>query len=426
MSFRFVHAADLHLDSPLKSLALRDPALADLIGTATRSALAAIVDLCLAEKVDALLIAGDLYDGDQTSMTTARFLAWQLGRLDRAGIAVHIIRGNHDALSKITRELVLPDSTHVYRGKAEAVVLDRPDSGVPVVLHGLSFKDARVDRSLLGDYRPPTPDAVNIGLMHTSLGGSPDHDPYAPVSAAELGAAGFDYWALGHIHKPARHMVGRTHVVMPGNPQGRDIGEAGPRGVVLVTVHDDRSISIEDRVTSTAEFAQIVVDAAGLTDWTALVGRIASALGTARDAARSAHLVARVRLTGATPLAWRIRRDLDLLAGEAANEAAALGAVWIDKLTTDCALPGETQPEVADGPPLHTLRRLIGTEVLAAPRFQDELLQIAEALTRQLPGGMRHILGNDRAEVTAALAALAAEGADEVVARLSPDNGSAG
>src|SRR5208282_3663780 len=125
MAFRFVHTADVHLDSPLSTLALRDPALAELIGGATRKAFAAVIDLCLAEQVDALLIAGDLYDGEQTSMKTARFLADQLRRLHEGGIQTFIIRGNHDAESRITRELTLPDSVKVFGGRAEAVVLSR-------------------------------------------------------------------------------------------------------------------------------------------------------------------------------------------------------------------------------------------------------------------------------------------------------------
>src|SRR5262245_25190452 len=110
MAYRFVHAADIHLDSPLRSLALRDEALADLIGNATRRAFVRTVDLCLAERVDALLLAGDLYDGEQTSMKTARFLAEQMRRLDEANIQVFAIRGNHDAMSQITAELTLPES----------------------------------------------------------------------------------------------------------------------------------------------------------------------------------------------------------------------------------------------------------------------------------------------------------------------------
>ena len=131
-------------------------------------------------------------------------------------------------------------SAAAYAHRAEAVPLQRPPGAVPVVLHGLSFREPRAEACLLGDYRPPVSEAVNIGLMHTSLGGAPGHDPYAPVTPADLGRSGFDYWALGHIHKPSRQVVGRTQVVMPGIPQGRDIGEAGPRGVVLVTVAPDR------------------------------------------------------------------------------------------------------------------------------------------------------------------------------------------
>lgn len=424
MSFRFVHAADLHLDSPLKSLALRAPEVAGLIGTATRAALSSIVDLCLAERVDALLISGDLYDGDQTSMTTARFLAQQLGRLHRAGIAVHIIRGNHDALSRITRELVLPDSTHVYQGQAEAIRLDRPRDRVPVVLHGLSFREPRAERSLLGDYQPPVADAVNIGLMHTSLGGAPGHDPYAPVAAADLAGWGFDYWALGHVHKPARQVIGRSHIVMPGNPQGRDMGESGPRGVVLVTVRDDRTITVEDRLTSLAEFAAVTVDAGGLDDWAALVGRLRAALGQARAAAQSPHLVVRLRIAGATPLAWRIRRDLDMLASEAALEGAAIGQVWIEKLTVDCTLPGEAAsaaPSTGEGAPLAELRRMMGTGVLSDPAYAADLRSAANELIAKLPAELRRAFGEDAAALDATLAALAVEGADEVIARLADD-----
>ncbi len=170
MAYRFVHAADIHLDSPLRSLALRNPELAALIGNATRQAFVRIVDLCIAEQVDALLLAGDLYDGDQTSMTTARFLADQVKRLHDVGIRTFVVRGNHDALSKITRELVFPDSVRIFGGRADAIALDRASGGLDIVVHGLSFRDKHAPESLLPDYRSPVADAVNIGLMHTSLG----------------------------------------------------------------------------------------------------------------------------------------------------------------------------------------------------------------------------------------------------------------
>ena len=153
MPFRFVHTADIHLDSPLRSLALRNAELAELIGAASRQAFSAIVDICLFEKVDALLLSGDLYDGDQTSMKTARFLAGELRRLHEAGIRTFIVRGNHDALSRITRELILPPSVKVFGGRAETVDLEV--AGLDVAVHGLSFSQPAAPESLLPRYRPP-------------------------------------------------------------------------------------------------------------------------------------------------------------------------------------------------------------------------------------------------------------------------------
>ncbi|WP_337918680.1 metallophosphoesterase family protein [Pseudaminobacter soli (ex Zhang et al. 2022)] len=180
---------------------MRNSDLADLIGNATRQAFVRIVDLCLREQVDALLLAGDLYDDEQTSMKTARFLAEQVRRLHEAGIRVFIIRGNHDALSQITKELVFPETVKVFSGRAEAIAVDREPGHFPVVIHGLSFADPHVPESLVGKYKPPVEDAFNIGIMHTSLSGSSGHNPYAPCSLSDLHGTGFRYWALDHIHK---------------------------------------------------------------------------------------------------------------------------------------------------------------------------------------------------------------------------------
>jgi DNA repair exonuclease SbcCD nuclease subunit len=190
-AYRFVHSADVHLDSPLRSLALRDPRLAEFVGNASRQVFSRIVDLCLDEQVNALLLAGDLYDGEQTSMKTARFLAEQLRRLDAAGIQVFIIRGNHDALSKITKELVLPENVHLFGGRADAVEIPRDRGERPIAIHGLSFAKPQAPESLLAKYRPPVTGAINIGLMHTSLDGSPPHDVYSelvtqPSNGSEL------------------------------------------------------------------------------------------------------------------------------------------------------------------------------------------------------------------------------------------------
>ena len=415
MAYRFVHAADIHLDSPLRSLALRDPDLAELIGNATRGAFVRIVDLCLDEQVDALLLAGDLYDDNQTSMKTARFLAVQIRRLHEAGIRVFIIRGNHDAMSRITKELTFPDSVKVFGGRAEAVGIDQASGDVPIAIHGLSFAQPHAPESLLPRYGAPVEGAVNIGLMHTSLAGAAGHDLYAPCSVADLQSAGFNYWALGHIHKRAVVKTGCT-IVMPGMPQGRDINEAGAKSVTLVTIADDRSVHIEEHVTSLAQFERVDLALTGIEDWRDLAGAVTTALEQVREDAASEHLVARLRITGTTPLAWRIRRDLDLLKTEADDRASTVGRCWVEKVEVDCAAPGMAASSAGD--PVSELRRLIDADVVQSDAYQAEAARIADELRSQLPQECRSILGADDESFQAAVAELVREGADDVLARL--------
>lgn len=415
MPFRFVHTADIHLDSPLRTLALRNPDLAELIGTATRRAFTAIVDLCLDEQVDALLLSGDLYDGDQTSMKTARFLAGEMRRLHEAGTRTFVVRGNHDALSRITRELVLPPSVKVFGGRAETV--DLSAGTIDVAVHGISFSQPQAPDSLLPKYRPPQAGSVNIALMHTSLAGSPGHDVYAPCSPADLMAAGFDYWALGHVHKRSLPK-GERAVVMPGMPQGRDINEGGRKSVTLVTVADDRTVALEERFTSIAEFRRVAVDLSGAAEMRDAVAGITRALEAARGATGAEHLVARLTLSGETPLAWTLRRDADLLRAEADQAAAATGKSWIDKLEIDVRPVGDTSLPAGSADPLTELRRLLEQELARSPELQAHASAIADELRGQLPPECRHILGRSEAESKAIMESILAQGSEDVLARL--------
>ena len=377
------------------------------MGTATREAFRGIVDLCLREAVDALLIAGDLYDGSQTSMKTARFLAGELGRLDAAGIAVCIIRGNHDAVSKITRELVLPPSVTVFG--ARPGVRRFVAGALDVAVHGISFADPHAPDSLLPRFGAPVAGAVNIGMLHTSLNGAAGHDVYAPCALADLMAAGFAYWALGHVHRRAVH-AGAATVVMPGMPQGRDIGEAGAKSVTLVTVGDDGGIALEERMTALAQFQRVPVQAAGLADWPALVGALRQALRQARRDHATPDLILRPVIEGADALAWRLRRDRDLLLAEAVAEAEAAGSVWIDKL------------EVAEGAgvvPAGALGELAAMLSDPPPAALAEGTEAVEALVRALPPGLRDAFGTEAETRAVLVRALMAEGAAGVLALLA-------
>ncbi|MEM9670698.1 MAG: DNA repair exonuclease [Pseudomonadota bacterium] len=412
MAFRFVHTADIHLDSPLKSLALRDVEIAEIVGNATRQALERTIDLCLEEEVDALLIAGDLFDGGQRSVKTAIFLSTQMRRLTKEGIRVFIIRGNHDAESSIARHLSLPDGVHVFTGHGGVVEIDDRD----VAIHGVSFARSDLPESLLPKYRQPLPDCTNIGLLHTSLAGAERHDVYAPCSLADLTAHGFDYWALGHVHKRQIHAVTPCTVVMPGIPQGRDVGESGPKSVTLVTIADDGSISLDERMIGVAQFERLTLDLTGKDEWSDVLRAIEQALEEGRSGAVSDHLIARIDVIGQTHLAARLRRDADVLLEGARQAAVAVGRTSVEKLSVDVRPPVATVPMTGHDP-LTELRTLMTSDVLTSDVHRAAARAAIEELQRQLPPELRSVFGDSDTELDRTIARLIRQGGEDVLAR---------
>ncbi|MBP1860876.1 metallophosphoesterase family protein [Rhizobium herbae] len=423
MPFRFVHTADLHLDSPLRSLALKNPELAELVRGATRTALARIVDLCLAESVDALLIAGDLYDGSQTSMNTALYLAGELRRLEAAGIRVFVIRGNHDSQSTIKKELTLPSNVHLFSGRVKPILAKVLENGREVYIHGVGFDNPHAPDSLLSSFQAPVIDAVNIGMLHTSLAGAPGHDPYAPCSVAELSRHGFDYWALGHVHLRQVHSE-MPLIVMPGMPQGRDINEAGPKTVTLVTVGDDGSFEHRAHEIGQAVFERLAVDLTGAQDWRQMLENVGDALSATRCRSVADHLILRIALTGSTPLAWKLRRDPDFLAAEISNLAAGLTGCWIEKIDIECR-GMEAAASVSGPDPVEELAALIRSDVLPSHAFRQEASAMLDELLLQLPRELRESLAGDEETAKQFAEAIALSGSDEVLAHLHGDAGEA-
>ncbi|AGT08839.1 metallophosphoesterase family protein [Paracoccus aminophilus] len=413
MTFKFLHTADLHLDSPLKALALRDPDLAETVGTATRTTLTRIVDLCLEEEVDALLIAGDLWDGKYSSTKTPRFLKTELNRLDAAGIACFIIRGNHDAESKLNAELDMPANTVVFTARDRTRTFRAGDMDIAV--HGLSMPTPHVSESLLPKYPQPVPGAFNIGMMHTSLNGSADHSPYAPCALADLDAFGYGYWALGHIHKRAEYH-GAATVVMPGTPQGRDIGEAGETSVSLVTVQPDGTIRVTPRSVAGVRFEKIAVPLDGIDEWSGIIAAMSSALrGQAAEPVTVDAVILRPVLSGRSRLAWRIRRDLDSLTDEARVIAEGFPALWIDKL--ELQLDETEDPAISQLPA--DLVALVQGGLVGDPALAQAIGNATEEFLSDLPADLRALLGETPDQITAQSACLLRRGAEDLLTRLS-------
>jgi DNA repair exonuclease SbcCD nuclease subunit len=295
-NFRFLHAADLHLDSPLRGLEADPSAPADLIRAATRRALGRLVDLALEERVDFVLIAGDIYDGDWPDFGTGLYFAAQMRRLHQAGIPVFAIRGNHDAANRMTRALRMPLNVTIFdHAKAHTVHLE----AIAVAIHGQSFADPSEQNDLSKSYPPPHPNLFNIGLLHTSAEGYAAHARYAPCDLPRLKTHGYDYWALGHIHE-RQELSEDPWIVFPGNLQGRHINETGPKGATLVTVTNHRVASVEHRVLDVLRWTHIEVDLNDAIDEPDAMSRIQSRLEEALRNADPLPLAARITLTGTT------------------------------------------------------------------------------------------------------------------------------
>jgi DNA repair exonuclease SbcCD nuclease subunit len=264
---------------------------------ATRRAFEKLIDLCIDEKAAFLLLAGDIYDGNWKDYSTGLFFALHLSRLGAADIPVVMIRGNHDAASQITRHLRLP--LHVHE-----LSVDRPESfEIPktgVWVHGQGFATRAVTDDLAARYPEPRRDALDIGLLHTSAGGRPGHENYAPCRLETLIAKGYDYWALGHVHR--REILSTTpHVVFPGNLQGRQARETGPKGATLVTVKDGRIETVEHRPLDVVRWTVVEVDVGSAASGHDVVDLAREAVAAALAETQGGAIAARVRLVGATP-----------------------------------------------------------------------------------------------------------------------------
>ncbi len=328
--FRFLHCADLHLDSPLRGLEADPDAPGDAIRDATRRAFSNLVDYAVNERVDFVVAAGDLYDGDWQDWRTGRFLIERVGHLTRAGIPFVAIRGNHDAENVMTRRLEL-------RGES-ARLLDhrKPETfrlpGLPVTIHGRSFPARAVTDNIAKDYPPPDGDRFNIGLLHTSIDGREGHDHYAPCSLEQLQHHGYDYWALGHVHK--REVLSRDPwIVFPGNLQGRHINEEGEKGASLVTVTNGQIAGVVPIVFDTVRWARVPVVLAADMDEDAALARIRAALGAAYEKAGGRLLAVRIAVSGACLAHESFSHDLgaarEKIRAEALN-IAGHGAIWTE------------------------------------------------------------------------------------------------
>lgn len=342
-AFRFIHCADLHLDSPFKGIRKIDPQQAPWIALATRRAFVRLVDMAIDDDVDFVVIAGDLFDGEWKSADTGIFLSRQLSRLTAARIPVFAVTGNHDALSVVTRSVRWPEQATLFGTIAGSVEL----SDLGVVIHGRSFGDRYESSDFVDGYPSARPGLFNLGILHTSLTGDPGHAEYAPCTPVQLAGRGYDYWALGHVHVP-RVIHTAPHIVYSGNIQGRDIGETGPRGCQVVTVDEARRptvhfVPLDDVRWERVEVSMADIEGSSVDEVVAaVVSRLESNLPE-----EGRLLACRIEITGATTLHLRlkslrgtVRDDILAVLGSQFDARICLEQVEVNTIDPDAVEPG--------------------------------------------------------------------------------------
>ena len=369
---KFLHAADIHLDSPMAGLHDRADLPDAVIRHCTRRAFSAMIDLARAEDVAFVIIAGDLYDGDWKDFSTGLFFAAEMRRLARP---CFLLRGNHDAKSIITRGLSLPDTVREFSYRT-CETFHLPD--LDISLHGHSFPNRAVPEDLSADYNAAIAGKLNIGVLHTSAGDPGDHATYAPCSVEALKLKGYGYWALGHIHG-RQVLAERPWIVFPGNLQGRHAREIGAKGCTIVTVEDRGVVAVEHRTVDVLRWAAVQVDAVGA-DVASLTGRIADHVRAAAAAADGRPLLARLTLTGATSLHGTLLGDSQRLAAECRDAANAAGAeLFVESVRV------RTRPMAAvEAETMEPLRAAFAAG-LDDPGLVKTLLEDLAALRQKLP-----------------------------------------
>jgi DNA repair exonuclease SbcCD nuclease subunit len=379
---KFLHAADIHLDSPLRGLDRYEGAPADEIRGATRKALGNLVSLAIDEDIDFVILVGDLFDGDWPDFNTGLFFVQQMARLGLQNISVYAVRGNHDSESKITRKLPWPKNVHFFSSrKPESITLDDID----VVLHGQSFATSKVIDDLALDYPAAVPGKINIGVLHTSLDGREGHATYAPTSLNVLKSKGYDYWALGHVHKREVVNTGPL-IVFPGNTQGRHIKETGSKGCEVVTL-EGGILRTEHRSLDVLRWHSIEVDVKGATDLDEVFERTRKALGGIAATVEDRLTAVRVSVVGRTDVHAMIASQPDAFREQVRALAIEVGqgSVWVEKVKVTTAMLVDVAALKERNDPLGELVHQL--EILAAGDRQamEALASELQSLRQKLP-----------------------------------------
>lgn len=385
---KFIHAADLHLDSPLRGLERYEGAPVNDMREATRRSFINIIDLALEREVDFVLIVGDVFDGDLLDFNAGLFFANQLRRLADANIRAFIVRGNHDAMSKISKAVPLPKNVHVFKSSKPETIVDK---NIGFAIHGQSFATGVITDDLSAHYPDAHAGLLNIGLLHTALAGREGHEPYAPTTPERLVGKGYHYWALGHVHQ--REVVRENPwIVFPGNTQGRHARELGEKGCMVVEGDAEDGIrSVEFAATDVARWQHLTIDATEAATLDDLQESVQQAVRGAVLESGDRLLALRFSIGGRTPLHGKLVGRPDGFRADVCawlNEASG-GTAWLEKVKLSVSAPLDLASLAKRDDPFGMLLKKL--DLLAAD--PEALAKMAESalseLEQKIPAELR-------------------------------------
>lgn len=336
-AFRFIHAADLHLDSPFRGVGALPQPVQDRLRACSLAALERLTELALWERPDFVVISGDVYDARERSLRAQLRFQQTAERWAGERIPVFVIHGNHDPLEGgYSAALRWPETVRFFGCDEVESEIVRNRAGEPVArVSGISFRTASVTSDLSGGFRAFGDGLYHVGVLHTNADGDARHDNYAPCRTSELVRRGVDYWALGHIHTRAV-LHASPWIVYPGNAQGRHFRETGERGCYMVEVSEAGDTRLTFHPLDEVRFLEATVDIAELSGEQELKEALEQAVDSLREQAEGRAVLARLMLTGRGALHAALRRPgaiNDLLAGLREQERyEQSNFVWVEAL----------------------------------------------------------------------------------------------
>ena len=381
--FRFIHTADLHLDSPFIGLSEIAPALQAILRNATFQAFDTIINLCIKRQVAFLVISGDIHNSAERSLRSLVRLRDAFERLEEHHISVFICHGNHDPFSGWVTKFSWPSNVVVF-GSREVEARPVLQQGQEIArIFGISYPTERVTENLARKFIKPEGAPWSIGVLHTNVGQDPNHLNYAPCQLDDLLKTKMDYWALGHVHSHRVLHERDPLVVYPGNPQGRHAREQGARGCYFVGVDSSGHAQYEFIPVDMVRWFELPIPIERLRDFDELLGVFDTHVQDVRRQCEGRGAIVRWRLEGRGGLHRELSkagRMEDLLATVREKWGAGTNFVWseslIDRTSREIDLDSLRQEEnllgdflrladVQDESSLQEVRQVLG------PLFDD-------------------------------------------------------